>query len=249
MGNDRPAPHPEVALTWQDWAILALAIGLPSLGTWLYFVVFAGDVLWQQVSYLGSKGLELVIPFCWVRYVQKRPIRFALPSRTGLGLGLGLGLLVVAIMLAAYYFYLKQSAYLSTTKPAVWKKLQEIRCDTPLTYLNMALFISLIHSGFEEYYWRWFIFGQLRRSLGVAGAMAVSSLGFALHHIIVLDVYLGPTQFSATLIFSLCVAAGGAVWAWIYHRTGSLYGAWLSHLVIDAGLMLIGLDLCWEYLQ
>ena len=28
----------------------------------------------------------------------------------------------------------------------------------------------------------------------------------------------------------------GAAWAWIYHRSGSLLGPWLSHLLIDAGI-------------
>ena len=39
------------------------------------------------------------------------------------------------------------------------------------------------------------------------------------------------------------IAAGGAVWAWIYERTGSLYGPWLSHLVVDAGIFIIGYDI------
>jgi membrane protease YdiL (CAAX protease family) len=36
------------------------------------------------------------------------------------------------------------------------------------------------------------------------------------------------------------VAAGGAVWAWVYHRSGSLLGPWLSHMLVDAGIFLVG---------
>ena len=35
-------------------------------------------------------------------------------------------------------------------------------------------------------------------------------------------------------------AVGGAVWAWIYERTKTLYAPWLSHLVVDAGIFLLG---------
>ena len=35
----------------------------------------------------------------------------------------------------------------------------------------------------------------------------------------------------------------GAFWAWLYNRTGSLLGPWLSHLVIDAGIFFIGYQL------
>ena len=42
---------------------------------------------------------------------------------------------------------------------------------------------------------------------------------------------------------SLGVAVGGAVWSWAYRRSGSLLGPWLSHILVDTGIMLIGYDL------
>jgi membrane protease YdiL (CAAX protease family) len=45
------------------------------------------------------------------------------------------------------------------------------------------------------------------------------------------------------LPFSLAVGAGGAVWSWLYHRTGSIYSPWISHLIIDAAIMAVGYDL------
>ena len=47
----------------------------------------------------------------------------------------------------------------------------------------------------------------------------------------------------ATWLFSVCVAVGGAMWAWLYERTGSLLGPWLSHLLVDAAIFAIGYDL------
>ena len=45
------------------------------------------------------------------------------------------------------------------------------------------------------------------------------------------------------VFFSASVAIGGAVWAWLYDRSGSLLGPWLSHILIDAAIFIIGYDL------
>jgi membrane protease YdiL (CAAX protease family) len=104
------------------------------------------------------------------------------------------------------------------------------------------------HAFLEESYWRWFVFGQLRQFMAWPLAAGISGLAFALHHVIVLGSYLPPENFwTVTVFFSLCVAVGGALWAWIYQRSGSLYGPWLSHLLIDVGVMAIGFDLCRRY--
>ena len=44
------------------------------------------------------------------------------------------------------------------------------------------------------------------------------------------------------------VAVGGAFWAWLYQRSGSLAGPWLSHLVADAGIFFVGYQLIGDML-
>ena len=65
------------------------------------------------------------------------------------------------------------------------------------------------------------------------------------HHVIVLAVlFPGIWQFfTLALPLSLCVGVGGAVWCWLYQRTGSLYAPWISHMLIDAAIMFIGYDM------
>ena len=73
-------------------------------------------------------------------------------------------------------------------------------------------------------------------------AIVLSSLGFMAHHVIVVHAFLqGPWWLTA--FFSLCVAFGGGVWAWLYARFGSLYGPWVSHFLLDVTIMYIGFDL------
>ena len=59
---------------------------------------------------------------------------------------------------------------------------------------------------------------------------------------IVLGIYF-EWQLLPTSFFSLAVAVGGAMWAWLYHRSGSIFGPWMGHLLVDAGIFLVGYDL------
>ena len=74
-------------------------------------------------------------------------------------------------------------------------------------------------------------------SLGFA--LLISSLGFMAHHVLLLATYFSWSS-PAMYFFSLSVAVGGAAWGWLYERTGSLYGAWFSHLLVDAAIFVIG---------
>jgi membrane protease YdiL (CAAX protease family) len=157
------------------------------------------------------------------------------------GLGFGLALLAAAVALDA--FVLQPAGVLAgATAEAVRAKVAGFGVDTPSRYLALGAFYSLLHAAAEEYYWRWFVFGELRRALRAPLAIAVSSVGFAAHHVVVLAVYFGWTS-PWTFALAAAVGVGGAFWAWLYHRTGSLLGPWLGHLLVDAALFTIGWDL------
>ena len=117
----------------------------------------------------------------------------------------------------------------------------------PAAFVGMAIFYCVLHSLFEEYYWRWFVYGTMRRHIPVAAANVLSSVGFMLHHVVILGVFFPGRFWLLALPFSFGVAVGGAVWSWIYERTGSLYAAWLSHALIDAAIMIIGYDMVASY--
>jgi len=74
----------------------------------------------------------------------------------------------------------------------------------------------LANSVFEEYYFRWFVFGRMRSFLPLWPAAALSGLVFMAHHVVLLSVYLPGQFWTLTVPFSLCIAVGGAMWAWLY---------------------------------
>ena len=123
-------------------------------------------------------------------------------------------------------------------------RVEAFGVTTPFTYLLMAVGFSVVHAFLEEHYWRWFVFGELRGMFGGTAGIALSSIAFMSHHVIVLGVFMGPGSFwPMTPWLSLGVAGAGAFWAWLYHRSGGLAGPWLSHMLVDLAIFAIGYDL------
>ena len=214
----------------------------PALLTQVYFVVLrSAPEGVQQAVYGVGKVLQFALPVVAVWWVARRrrgPIR--LPS-VGWWPGLLFGLLVGATIYGLYRWLATDGSF-DGPAAAVRERLTAIGVDSFPVFLGVAAGYCLVHSLLEEYYWRWFVFGELSRRMSMPVAVAVSSLGFTLHHVIVIGLYFGFDAFS-TYLFSAGVGVGGAFWAWLYRRSGSLLAPWLSHALVDAGIFLVAWEL------
>jgi len=226
-----------------DSLAVLFTLGLPTLLVWIYFVALVPyPPAIEQTAYVVGKVLQFAFPLFWVLAIQRCRLAWKRPGAKGLVEGLVFGVAILAATLVLHYACLKPTGLLEVAREPVRQRLAGYGLRSLPMYVLFGVFISLAHSLLEEYYWRWFVFGQLRRLVPVSAAIVVSSLGFMSHHVVVLSVYFG--WFSpAAVLFSVAVALGGAAWAWIYHRSGSLYGPWLSHLMVDIAIFVVGYDL------
>lgn len=241
--TDESVTARSVPTSWHV-AALAFTMSFPSLATWCWFVLLSGAES-AKLVFAVSKVVQFAFPVFWVLAVARTPIRWIRPSPAGLGIGVLFGMAVVVAMLGLYYGGLRDGPLLQSAPAEIAEKLRGFAITSGGAFLGLAAFYSLLHSLLEEYYWRWFVFGQLRHYLSTGPAIALASVAFTAHHVLVVGAFLkgyGP----ATWFFSGCVGVGGAVWAWLYQRSGTLYGPWLSHLLIDAGIMWMGYDL-WSH--
>jgi membrane protease YdiL (CAAX protease family) len=225
------------------WAVLGVALAFPTLLTWAYFVLLADTPpLVQQAVYGAGKCLQFALPVLWVWLVLRTKSRWAWGSGKSAWIGIAFGAAVLAGMFLLYHVELIPAGQLQMLGDQARTKVQDLGLDSLGKYAATGLFYALAHSFLEEYYWRWFVFGQLRRRMGFAPAMAFSSLGFMAHHVVLLGTYFGFDSPFA-YVFSLAVAVGGAVWAWLYESSRSLIGPWLSHMIVDAAIFVVGYDL------
>jgi membrane protease YdiL (CAAX protease family) len=246
MSDTTIAPSVVVAPRRALFVALVFACVFPTVMALTYFLYLPSrtdqaDRL-PLLAYYAGKVVQFGFPIVFLWWLEG----FPLPSRPhfrGLPLALAFGLLVAAGMFGLYFGVLRGSAVFGETPRLLGEKLRQFHADTPGRYLTFAAGIVLVHSLMEEYYWRWFVFGQMRRLTTFAPAATVSSLAFMAHHVVILWTYFPGYFWTAALPFSLCIAVGGFVWAWLYERNGSVYAPWLSHLCVDAAIFVIGWDL------
>ena len=228
-------------------AAVVFACLAPTVVTWIYFDALAESPL-QAGAYAIGKAIQFAFPLVFVLLLmRRRPSEAGIPKHdpqphdwsqaTSVVFGIAMGLAVAAAMFAIYRFFFSE-AVVSNLYHEIKIRTDGFRVRTPLAFMGLGLFYSLFHSFMEEYYFRWFVFGQLRHITRCIPAVVISGLAFMAHHVIVLYHYFGPSLLTALL--SLAIASGGFIWAWQYEKSQSLLGAWISHLMVDAGIFAIG---------
>ncbi|MEO0415369.1 MAG: CPBP family glutamic-type intramembrane protease, partial [Verrucomicrobiota bacterium] len=165
--------------------LLIPALVLPTIAALLSNVVFPGTKL-GNASYLAIKVFLLLWPVAVVGFILKekwrRPFQDPKPGKsvcisTLVGLSL-LAALVIGVKTAPVAMLLmEQSAAIAM---GIMDK------GVAMHYLAFALTISVVHAGLEEFFWRWFVFGQLRQMVSRGWAHGIAAMAFAAHHFVIL---------------------------------------------------------------
>ena len=100
-----------------------------------------------------------------------------------------------------------------------------------------AIFIAFAHSLLEEYFWRWYVFSRLKRLCSIKRAHGLAALAFALHHYVILSCFF---SWQLTFFLGTCVGIGGLIWTLQSEYHKSLLGSWVSHIIIDISIFVIG---------
>jgi len=181
-----------------------------------------------------------MFPLVYVWYFERDRLRPAWPTLRGLEYGVGFGLVIALLVFVTFFGWFQHSELFAQTPAKVYALVHKLHATTPARYVVLTLIFCVGHALLEEYYWRWFAFGWLRRYVPVTAAIVISALGFTAHHLLLLHVYFPGNFWLLAVPLALAVAVGGAVWAWIYDRSGSLYAAWISHMLIDLAIFAAG---------
>ncbi len=224
--------------------VVLIALLLPAIASVIYFVWLPGTPLAKGI-YSFTKVFMLVWPVIAIRLCLRERFRDTDPDRpmkqhfASIQGGILFGLITITVMYALYDLTVL-GVILRDNADNIFSHLESF--GVVRYFWLLAIFISFFNAAFEEFYWRWFGFGQLRKICSPRLAHLFAAIGFSLHHIVVLSQFV---PLSTAVFLGACVGIGGAVWSLIYHGSRSLWGAWVSHLIIDLGIMWIG----WQVLQ
>ena len=214
------------------WRLVLVTAFLQLAGSLFYFVIFKQAALIQS-AYAITKIVMLVIPSLMLFIGLKLPpFSFKPQLKSSLVYGVSSGLLMSLLVLVAYLFVPSLSEML--TGPVALKVQQVGILDY---YWIAAISISTIHAFLEEYFWRWYVVNGLRVRLSVFTSIMLGNTFFALHHIVILSQFV---TWPLAVVFGACVGVAGGVWSWIYYRTGSFLGSWISHILADLVIFTVG---------
>lgn len=211
--------------------IVIPALFFQTIGAFLYFNTFFEPHINQSI-YTAIKLLLLLWPLLYFWKVHARNSNSPNYNQT-FAWGLGSGILGIIIFYIAFLFLKEQ---LITFAPLITQKATELNILN--YYILFAIFLSFAHSFLEEYFWRMFVFNGLQKITNLHASYIIHGLAFAAHHFIV--IYFISHYWSLALIGSLAITGAGIFWAWLYKKTNTIIGSWVSHICIDLILMYIG---------
>lgn len=206
----------------------------------LFYFVWFSESGFTNVLYGFSKVLLIFFPIMWLLFLGKERKKI-FPSffergawKNAILWGLLSGFII--LLLGMTIFFLFENFFREFT-PEITEKIQQMGIASPGFYLVFSGIISLFHSLFEEFYWRYFVFRGLLVQFGTLSASILSSIGFSLHHFVILGEYF---PFLLTLLLGSAVGIGGLFWCFLTKKTNTILGNWISHICVDAGIFGIG---------
>lgn len=218
------------------WTAILPAMVFPFIASLFYFVLFS-EYFFARLLYGSVKIFTLVWPLAALFLILKKTfptMELAHEKhRKAVFPGIIAGMIIVAVM----FLLLKTplGTMVNNAAPDIRSKATEL--GFVKHYWTFAIFLSLIHSLMEEYYWRWFVFGHLRDVTKLSTAHLLCGLSFGAHHIVVATQFF---PFGWGLFLGSLVGLGSMIWSFMYDRQKTLVGAWVCHSIVDLGIMSIG---------
>lgn len=211
---------------------LLLLIPAPSIGV-LVGMILLPDQVAGKILFFCAKMWLLMLPLIWRRLVDHQPWSLSRPTQGGFGVAGGLGIAISAFIGLAYYTIGK-----SLIEPEAIKQMAaRTNLDNRLIYLVGSIYWITINSVLEEYVWRWFVVDKFKGLMSANWAIVASALGFTVHHVIALQIFLsGPVA----ALCALGIFMGGATWSWCYVRYRSIWPGYLSHAIVDLAVFSLG---------
>lgn len=104
-------------------------------------------------------------------------------------------------------------------------------------FIFVALYISIINSLLEEFFFRGFAFLSLKKVISRKVAYVFSAGAFSLYHVAIMTSWFSPLLF-IIIIISLFIA--GLLFNWVNEKSNTIYPSWMIHLSANLAINTIG---------
>ena len=154
------------------------------------------------------------------------------PKKKGLLPAIALGIGIYAVILGGYFlispfFNFSQIAGALTENAGVTKE----------NFLYVSLYISFINSFLEEFFFRGFVFTNLKQLTGRKLAYIFSAAAFSLYHVAMMIGWFSPALF---LLVMMGLVIGDMIFNWLNEKLDTIYCSWLTHMFANFAINTIG---------
>ena len=174
-------------------------------------------------------GIPLLAVFLSPRIHVSRIFRF---QKKGFLTALLLGLGVYGVILGGYF--LVRNFFDFSGIAGTLSQNAGVNRDN---FLFVSLYISFVNSLLEEFFFRGFLFMNLKSTAGKAFAQGFSSILFAAYHVAMMAGWFSPWLF-ALVMAGLTV--GGMLFNTMNEKLGGIYSSWLTHMFANFAINTIG---------
>lgn len=209
--------------------VISIYITLVQLGnTLLTFLIFYGViavllpffdmVLLRKMNYLEIK-----------EFLSFDGLKQNILSGTLIGLVFAISIIITFMIFREQFINPDQIKIILTT----WN------IDSSMTIYLLVMLI-IVNPFIEEFFWRGYILKSLLLRYGSWTSICISALGYTSYHLITTGFLF---SWNIGIILSVFIFGVGLIWAKWHLKSKSIYPAIISHLIADAGIMIIYLQL------
>lgn len=206
--------------------------------------------------FLFSIAITLIDAFVHPNYFVKIPIKIlfflALPmlffvknkdvfqdfkrififQKGGIGKSLLLGLGVYAVIVGGYFLTRNIIDYSNVTS-----SLTEGMGITAKNFIYVSLYISLMNSFLEEFFFRGFGFITLKKYTSRKAAYLFSSVLFAIYHV---GMLVGMFHVGVLFLLLLGLVIGGCIFNYLNEINDTIYPSWFVHMFANFAINTVG---------
>ncbi len=218
-------------------AIVALLLFVPAFSIGVIMALFIAPGAIGNAVFTAIKVWVVIFPWWWTWKTRPSALRLPEFDWQEIKVGLGLGGLMFAAIALAYYLVGREAIDIAALKA----KALEVGIVSPYLYLAGCFYWSFVNSLIEECTWRGFVVSQCQILAPKAIAIVLSALFFTTHHSIALYGY--THSWLVVFLGSLGVFLAGIIWAWCYSYYRSLVPGYISHILTDLAIAIVGWQL------
>ncbi|MEM6611347.1 MAG: type II CAAX endopeptidase family protein [Cyanobacteria bacterium P01_C01_bin.72] len=218
-------------------ALISLVLFVPGFSLGVAMSLFIAPGLVGNSFFTAVKIWGIVFPLLWVMKTSSTRLRLPKFKWQEVKVGLGLGIVMFGVILVAYFLLGQQLIDLEDIRA----KAKDVGITSPALYLAGCIYWSFINSLIEELTWRGFVVSQCKILVPPLTAVIFAALFFTAHHSLALYGY--TQNWLVVLLGSLGVFIAGVIWAWCYSHYRSVIPGYISHILADLAIALIGYQL------